>query len=292
MSSTRRPGTSPTLKTLYLVYIAAFFLFLFVPLLINGVLAFNDNPVPSFPWKGATTGWFYSTAADQVGVFNDAKMMRAILTSLKVSAMVTGLSLLVGTMSAFVFIREKFRGQQLFYIVMILPLVVPGVILGISILVFSNSCIHLLRAVLGPGIAPLTRWLRPGLLLVVLGQFCFIGTIATLVISARLRKFPQEQEEAAMDLGASRWGAVFSVTLPFLTPALFSAGVLAFLLSFENFATTLFLIGSEPTLPIFLFSRLRFLITPEINAISVILMVFTSLLGLAAVTRRSRRPVE
>ena len=92
-----------------------------------------------------------------------------------------------------------------------------------------------------------------------------------------------------MDLGANQWGAIFNVTLPHMFPAIFSAGILAFLLSFENFATTLILIGSNPTLPISLFSKLRFSITPEINAISVILMLFTSILGLIAISFKDRK---
>ena len=286
---TRKPGTSVTLKTIYLVFLVAFLLFLFVPLIINGILAFNNDEVPSFPWRGATLSWFYSVSDEQVGVFNDAKMIRAITMSLKVAAFVTILSLVVGTTSSFLFVRENFWGKQALYFAIIAPLVIPGVILGISILVFFHGIIGTLKSIVGPDLArDLARPLRPGGLLVTLGQFSFIGTIATLVISARLRKFPVEQEEAAMDLGSSRWGAIFSVTIPFLFPALLSAGILAFLLSFENFSTTLFLIGPKPTLPIFLYSRLRFFITPEINAISVILMGGTALLGLIAMSFRGR----
>jgi spermidine/putrescine transport system permease protein len=194
-----------------------------------------------------------------------------------------------GTTSSFLFVRENFRGKQALYFAIIAPLVIPGVILGISILVFFHGVAGEVKDLLGSETArPIVRALRPGTLLVVLGQFSFIGTIATMVISARLRKFPIEQEEAAMDLGSSRWGAIFSVTLPYLFPALLSAGILAFLLSFENFSTTLFLIGAKPTLPIFLYSRLRFSITPEINAISVMLMAGTALLGLISMTFRRR----
>jgi spermidine/putrescine transport system permease protein len=285
----KKPGTSTSLKTIYILYVIAFLLFLFVPLIINGILAFNNDEVPSFPWRGGTLGWFYSTSEDQVGVFNDPRMLRAIGMSLRVAALVTFLSLVAGTTSSFLFVRENFWGKQALYFAIIAPLVIPGVILGISILVFFHGVIGGLKALLGPELArSLGRPLRPGSLLVTLGQFSFIGTIATLVISARLRKFPVELEEAAMDLGSSRWGAIFSVTLPYLSPALLSAGILAFLLSFENFSTTLFLIGPKPTLPIFLYSRLRFFITPEINAISVILMAGTALLGLVAMTFRGR----
>jgi spermidine/putrescine transport system permease protein len=285
----RKPGGSVTLKTVYIIYVIAFLLFLFVPLVINGILAFNNDEVPSPPWRGATLDWFYSTSKDRVGVFNDPRMMNAIGMSLEVAAMVTVLSLVAGTTSSFLFVRENFRGKQVLYFAIIAPLVIPGVILGISILVFFHGVAGEVRDLLGSETArPIVSALRPGTLLVVLGQFSFIGTIATMVISARLRKFPIEQEEAAMDLGSSRWGAIFSVTLPYLFPALLSAGILAFLLSFENFSTTLFLIGAKPTLPIFLYSRLRFSITPEINAISVMLMAGTALLGLISMTFKRR----
>jgi len=144
------------------------------------------------------------------------------------------------------------------------PLVIEQIQYTLNIAIipfFSHELIGLLRSVFSNEIAaPLVSLLWPGLLLVILGQFCFIGTIATLVISSRLRKFPMELEEAAMDLGASRWGAILSITIPYLFPALFSAGVLAVLLSFENFATTLFLVGSESTLPIFYFQGCDFLL--------------------------------
>lgn len=290
---TRKPGASITLKTIYLIYIIAFLLFLFVPLVINGILAFNNNEVPSFPWQGATLGWFYSFDEDRVGVFNDPRMLRAIGISLEVATLVTFLSLVAGTTTAFLFTRENFWGKNVLYFAIILPLVIPGIILGISILSFFHFLIEMAKSILGPDLArPLIKAFRPGLFLTVLGQFSFIGTIATLVIGARLRKFPLELEEAAMDLGSSRWGAIFSVTIPYLFPALFSAGILAFLLSFENFAITLFLVGSKPTLPIFLFSRLRFFITPEINAIGVLLMGGTALLGLIGMTRWSKQEGE
>lgn len=287
---TKKPGSSTSLKTIYIVYIIAFLLFLFVPLIINGIIAFNNDEIPSFPWRGATLGWFYSSSEDQVGVFNDPKMLRAIGMSMRVAVFVTIFSLVAGTTSSFLFIRENFWGKQALYFAIIAPLVIPGIILGISMLVFFHGLIGVLKSFLGPEIArPLVKALRPGSLLVILGQFSWIGTIATLVISARLRKFPVELEEAAMDLGSSRWGAIFSVTLPYLFPALLSAGILAFLLSFENFATTLFLIGPKPTLPIFLYSKLRFFITPEINAISVLLMAGTGLLGLLSMTMGGRK---
>jgi spermidine/putrescine transport system permease protein len=259
-------------------------------LLINGVLAFNNSDTPSLPWRGFTLDWFYTSGGDRVGVANDPVMLRAIGMSLRVALLVCILSLIAGTLSSFLFVREAFLGKRFFHIAIIAPLVIPGVITGIAILVFFHGLNGIFRSLLGPDLAkPIVKMLQPGFLPVVLGQFSFIGTIGTLVISARLRKFPIELEEAAMDLGASRWGAVLRVTIPYLTPSLLGAAVISFLLSFENFPITLFLIGYTPTIPIYLFSKLRFQITPQINAISVALMGGTSLLALIGLAIMSRR---
>jgi spermidine/putrescine transport system permease protein len=219
-------------------------------------------------------------------------MIMALGMSLRVALLVSILSVTAGTLSSFLFVREKFLGKRLFHFAIIAPLVIPGIITGIAILVFFHGLIGLFRSLLGPGLAmPIVKMLQPGFLPVVLGQLSFIGTMGTLIISARLRNYPIELEEAAMDLGSSRWGAVFQVTIPYLIPSLLGAAVISFLLSFENFPITLFLIGHTPTIPIYLFSKLRFQITPEINAISVALMGGTSLLALVGLVIMSRKRV-
>lgn len=291
---------------LFGLYVIIFIIFLYAPLIVTGILAFNDNDIPSFPWKGLTSDWFYNPnygkvevededeteaagqigigrAGGRVGVFNDQNLLASIKNSFYVAIAVTALSLVVGTTTALLFERNRFKGDTLLYFAMLAPLVIPGVILGVSILAFGNSIVGPLRAIFGrETVKPIVSLLRPGLFIVVLGQFAWIATMTTLIISARLRRFPMVQEDAAMDLGASRFKAITSITIPFLRPALISGGVVAFLLSFENFGTTLFLIGSDPTLPILFFSRLRFEITPQINAVSVVLILGTILFGMAA----------
>jgi spermidine/putrescine transport system permease protein len=113
-----------------------------------------------------------------------------------------------------------------------------------------------------------------------LGQFSFITTFATLVISARLQKFDLSLEEAALNLGATKLGAIRSITLPFLYPAMIGAGVVAVLMSFENFNTTLMLVGSDAPLTITMFDRLKLGSTPVLNAVSLLLMVASAILGL------------
>jgi spermidine/putrescine transport system permease protein len=150
------------------------------------------------------------------------------------------------------------------------------VILGISILLLSTSLGLFVETHLGIDIA----LLRPGFWLVVLGQFSFISTLVTLVVSARLKKFDPTLEEAALNLGANRFQVIWHITLRFLRPAIIGSAAVAFLMSFENFNTTLFLVGSEATLPINLYLQVRDGSTPVINAISFLLIVGTSLLAM------------
>ncbi len=266
-------------------YIFLVLLYTLGPLIIVTILAFNDNPSASFPWRGFTLDWFKSSRPDRVGLLDDRRILLSIATSLKVAIAVTFISVMLGINNAFLFVRERFIGKGFFYLLMLGPLVVPGVVLGTSILAFSYSIANYLDETLGHGAGTI---LRPGLFLVILGQVSFVATTTTLVITARLKKFDVALEEAAMDLGATRWTAIRSVTMRFLMPAIVGAAIIGFLFSFQNFNTTYFLIGSEPTVPILLYSRLRFGITPEINAVSVVLMVSTGLLGLIGFALSSR----
>lgn len=279
-------GKSKSLSHLFFYsYILLIIIFTMGPLLIVTVLAFNDNPSASFPWQGFTLDWFHSRTPDRVGLFDDARMVAAIGSSLKVAFAVTVISVILGINNAFLFVREKFIGREFLYMLMLGPLVVPGVVLGTSILAFSHSIANALDKAMGVGAG---IFLRPGFWLVVLGQVSFVATTTTLIVTARLRKFDTSLEEAAMDLGATRVSAVMNITLRFLTPAVIGAAIIAFLFSFENFNTTYFLSGPDPTVPIVLYSRLRFGISPEINAISVVLMVSTGILGLLGFTLPNR----
>jgi len=269
--------TSKTYNRLFKFYVIFYFIFLFAPLLVTCVLAFNNSQFPALPWKGFTLQWFTANLPQRVGIFHDRINLDSIWVSFRVAFFVTLLSTAVGTCAAFLFEQEDFRFKQLLYFLMLAPLVIPGVILGISILLLSNTL----------GTYFETSWnldiglFRPGFWLVVLGQFSFIATLVTLVVSARLKKFDRTLEEAAMNLGANRFEVIWHITLKFLRPAIFGAGAVAFLMSFENFNTTLFLVGHEATLPINLYLQVRDGSTPVINAISFLLIVGTSLIALA-----------
>jgi spermidine/putrescine transport system permease protein len=260
----------------FAAFATTYFIFLFAPLVMVCILAFNDSMFPSLPWYGFTLDWFIGKGPKRVGLFYHPMNMKAILTSLRVALGVSLMSTVVGTCAAFLFDQEEFRFKKIFYLLMIAPMVVPGVILGISILSFSNSLGVLLEQGLGIDL----RMLSPGLFLVMCGQSTFITTFVALVIIARLRKFDRSLEEAAYNLGATRFEVIWHITLKYLRPSIIGGAAVAFLLSFENFNTTLFLIGSKPTLPIALFAQIRDGGSPVVNAVSVLLMFGMSVVAL------------
>lgn len=270
---------NPFVRVVYGAYVALFFVYLALPLTVVAVFAFNDSQFPSLPWEGFTLGWFFGSEPPMIGVFHEGPILRAIGTSVIIGLAVSALSVAVGTTNAFLFNRYQFRGRGLLYVLMLLPLVIPGIVLGISILVFSSTLANAAWEVAEIDI----QALRPGLVLVILGQFSFVTTIATLVIAARLQKFDRTLEEAALNLGANQITAVRTITLPYLAPAMIGAFVVSFLMSFENFNTTLMLVGSDSPLTIAMFDRLKLGSTPLLNAVSLLLMLGSSLLALVMI---------
>ena len=276
--------SSPAVDWAYRAYIACFFLFLTIPLIVVAVFAFNDSLFPSLPWNGFTLDWFIGDEPPRIGLFNEGKILSSILTSTIVASAVSALTVTIGTTNAFLFNRYDFWGKEALYILVLLPLVIPGIVLGISILVFSSNVANAAWDVAGLDL----QFLRPGLPLVIIGQFSFIVTIATLIISARLKGFDRSLEEAALNLGATPMVAVRTITLPYLTPALIGAFAVSFLMSFENFNTTLMLVGSDAPLTITMFDRLKEGSTPVLNAVSLVVMVGSSILALVMIAFQKR----
>lgn len=269
---------------LYLAYLVAFFVYLALPLLVTAAFAFNDSPFPSLPWQGFTLDWYLADGTEgRTGLFHDDGLLSALWVSCKIALWVTLASVGLGCVNAVLFERLQFRGKEFLYLLMLLPLVIPGVILGVSILVFYSGTANEVSRLWGLEL----DMFRPGMTLVVMGQVTFITTLATLVIGARLRKFDPQLEEAALNLGATPLVAWFTVTLPWLMPSIFGAAAMAFLMSFENFNTTVMLTGSDTPLTVALFNRLREGSTPVLNAVALFLMVLSALLALLTL-RQSR----
>ena len=275
----------PWLKAGTVVYALLFFAFLFLPLLVVAAFAFNDAPYPAPPWRGFTLDWFLgNVAAKRTGLFADGPMLGSLWTSVVVASWVTLLSVLVGCANAFLLERTDFTGKKALSLLMLAPLVIPGVILGISILAFASRLAQFADDTWGLEI----EFLRPGLPLVVIGQFSYIVSIATLTISARLKRFDTTLEDAAYNLGASRIAVLTTLTLPYLKPALVGAAAISFLMSFENFNTTLMLVGSDPPLTVMMYGRMREGATPVLNAVSLFLMVASAILALTLLRRSGR----
>ncbi len=270
------------LRAATVLYVGAFLLFLFLPLTVVAVFAFNDAPYPAPPWHGFTLDWFLGNEAEgRLGLFRDSELLGSIWTSGIVALWVTGLSVAVGTANAFLMEREQFAGKGILSMLMLTPLVIPGVILGISILAFASRLADLCTDLFGIE----ADFLRPGLPLVVLGQFSYIVAIATLTISARLKRFDRSLEDAALNLGASHAAVLRTITLPYLRPALIGSAAIAFLMSFENFNTTLMLVGSDAPLTIMMYGRMREGATPVLNAVSLFLMTASAVLALTLMRR-------
>lgn len=261
----------------YKALIGYYFLMMFAPLLVVCVLAFNDSVFTSLPWKGFTLDWFIGEGPEKIGFFNDTRNVNGVVISFYTAIFVTILTLVIGTLAAFLFEQEEFIGKKYLYFLLIGPLVVPGVIIGISILSFSNTLGNFVETNTGLYL----NIFAPGFWLVILGQSTYITPYVALVVMARLKKFDRTLEEAAYNLGANRFEVVWHITLKFLKPALVAGGAVAFVLSFDNFNTTLFLVGSQPTMPITLFTQVRDGSTPVVNAISVLIVAVVCLVAVA-----------
>ena len=268
-------------------YVVAFLVFLFLPLIVVAVFAFNDAPYPAPPWRGFTLDWFMGNAARaRTGLFADAGLLGSLWTSTVVAGWVTVLSVLCGTTNAFLLERTRFAGRQALSVLMLVPLVIPGVILGISILAFASRLAEFAQDAFGLEL----DFLRPGLPLVVAGQFSYVATISTLTIGARLRRFDRTLEEAAFNLGASRAAVLRTLVLPYLRPALLGSAAISFLMSFEDFNTTLMLVGADSPLTVMMYGRMREGASPVLNAVSLFLMVASASLALLFMRRRASAP--
>lgn len=255
--------TSPTvLRLLVGFYIFLFFAYLFAPLVLMGITAFNANSYPQVsPWEGFTLRWFAELGKDDL-------MLKGIGNSLWIGLGVIGLSVPIGLAAAIVMTQIHRRAQSIYYMIVVSPVLTPGVILGISTLVFWDR--------MGTALdADYESLFYDGIFLTIVGQSTFISAYCMLVFLARLQRFDHAQEEAALDLGATNGQVFRQILIPFLRPAIFSAAVLAFLTSFENYNTTVFTIQAESTLTTVLAGRVRMGTTPALSALAVIIIGIT-----------------
>ena len=199
------------------LYIILFYIFLFAPLVITCILAFNDSNFPSLPWKGFSLDWFLADGPTRIGLLHDSSNIRSIWVSAQTALWVSILSVVVGTMGAFLFEQEDFWGKQGLYFLALTPLVIPGVILGISLLLTANSLGIYFEDTFGSrcSVSP-TQFLAGGTRPI----FFYRHLCLAWWSPPRLKKFDHTLEEAALNLGATRFQVIRFITLPFLRPAL------------------------------------------------------------------------
>ena len=268
--------TSQTVLRLMIgFYILLFFTYLFGPLLLMGVTAFNANSYPQVsPWEGFTLQWFGELSRDD-------QLLEGIGNSLWIGLGVICLSVPIGLAGAIIMTQIHHRARSIYYTIVVSPVLTPGVILGISTLVFWDR--------MGTAVdADYESLFYNGIFLTIVGQSSFISAYCMLVFIARLQRFDYSQEEAALDLGASNVQVFWQILIPFLRPAILSAAVLAFLTSFENYNTTVFTIQADSTLTTVLAGRVRMGTTPALSALAVIIIGVT-LVGATAYEVLRRR---
>ena len=259
-------------KNSYRLYIILFYIFLIMPLVTICILAFNDSNFIALPWNGFSLDWFFANTNERLGLFQDEGLLLSILVSLQTGFLVALFSTIIGTIAALLFEEEEFKFKGFLYFLALAPLVIPGVVLGISILLSSTFAGTYIEDTFGIDV----EFLRPSFWLVVIGQFSFGATYGMLLVGARLKKFDRALAEAGQSLRATRLEVIRLITIPFLRPAIFGAFIVTFLISFSNFNTTIFLVGSDPTLPVDLYSRIKFSSTPVLNAVSFLIVAFIS----------------
>ncbi len=231
------------------------YIFLFSPIVLLIAFSFNANRYGTFPFTGWTGKWYGQ-------VFNDYQIKDALTTTLRVAAFVTVISTVAGTAAAFPLVRSKLRFRSAVRVGITLPIMIPGLLIGVSLLVFLTNVFHL----------QLSVWTA------ILGQSVYTTPFVLLIVAARLQGFDMALERAASDLGANTFRRLRYVVLPLIAPAVFAGALFAFTLSLDEFIITLFLIGGSNTLPLYIYTQVKFGITPEVNALATLLLVASVIL--------------
>ncbi|MBM3544092.1 MAG: ABC transporter permease [Alphaproteobacteria bacterium] len=247
------------------------FFFLYAPLMALIAFSFN-NSKRNIVWQGFTLDYYRK-------LFNNDSLMIAFANSLTIAFLATLISLVIGTLAAVLLWRYRFPGKTAVEGAFTLPLVVPEICMGVSMLLFFTRVL--------PWPNDLTWPFNLGSIVIAHVSFCF--PFVALVVRARLASFNKEQEEAARDLGANDWQAFRDVLIPHIRPALIAGGLLAFTLSLDDFVITFFTAGPDTiTFPVKVYSMLRFSVTPEVNAASTMLILITVVLMIIMMVMQNR----
>lgn len=255
------------------------FFFLYAPILVLVAFSFNDSRLAA-SWQGFTLHWY-------VEMFNSRAIMTAFQNSIVVAIISTAISTVLGTMTALALERYRFRFRRTYDGILYLPVIIPDIVMAVSLLAFFSLSLGWINSAFG---LEGSNALRSGLGTVIIAHVAFNISFVAIVVRTSLRNMNPALEEAAQDLGANEWITFRRITLPLIMPGILGGALLAFTLSLDDFVITFFTTGpGGTTLPIEVFGRIRRAISPEINAISTVMLMMSMLLIIISqiVQRRS-----
>ena len=247
---------------------AAILAFLYLPIAFMILLSFNDSRIVGLPYLGFTLDWYEQAIGNDI-------LLESVANTVVVAISVAILATVIGSMAAFVLVRGRIRYPGATRVVATMPIMFPGMLLGIGILIF-------LRRILD---------LELSLLTVVAGHLVFTVPFVILIVAARLQGFDRNLEWAAADLGATPRSTIRYIILPLIWPAVLAAGLISVTLSVDEFIITFFTVGPQTTLPLYIYTQIKFGVTPEVNAIATMflaVMLGLLLVGLIVVAARRR----
>lgn len=258
-----------------------FLVFLYAPLALIFVYSFNANDINMAVWAGFTFDWYRTIFGMQpAGAAFDAaftespdRIFEVVRNSLLIALSASTLSTCIGTATALALARYRFVGRRFYQALLLLPMVIPDIVLGIALLIFF-----------------IDAGFELSLLTIVIGHCTFLSSYVFVVVSARLASMDTTLENASADLGAGPWTTFRRVTLPLIMPGVAGGFLLAFIISLDDVVITYFIAGVDTqTLPLFILAMMRRGIRPQINALAVMLIVFSFVIASAGLYLRSRR---
>ncbi len=262
------------------LYTILFFAFIYAPIAVIVVYSFNSDPVNMMKWSGFTFDWYkqifgFTNASSEAALYIEStdQLLAAIKNSFIVAAFTTTIATLIGTSTALAIYRYNFFGKRFYRVLMFTPMLMPDIVLGIALLIFF----------VGIGM-PL------GIGSIIIGHCTFLISYVFIVVSTRLAGMDRTLENASADLGANEWVTFRKVVLPQVMPGVIGGALLAFIISMDDLVITYFISGvGTQTLPLFIFGMLRRGIKPEVNAIAVMMLLFSFTIAAVGLYLRSRK---
>ena len=266
-------------NTALTLYGMLFFSFVYAPMLIVLVYSFNANPVNMMSWSGFTVDWYRSIfglsnklTEQALYIESTEQLTSAVMNSLIVACTTTGISTVIGTLTALAMARYRFRVKAFYRMLVFMPMIIPDIVLGLALLIYF-----------------VTIGIKLGLTTIIIGHCTFLSSYVFIVVSARLAGMDQTFEEASADLGANHFVTFRRVTLPLIMPGIIGGALLAFIISMDDLVITYFISGVDSTtLPVFIYGMLRRGVKPEINAIASLMILFSLVVASAGLFFRSR----